>query len=111
MELPRRTTAPRANDAGPDPRAARPAAAEPQTVGGRFDRGLRRVNREQTSLLSWLAESDTAGVLRTTAEIDLRDQPTIDVDAAATVTDEVGLRDGIEVTDGLGLPVDSAFPR
>ncbi len=67
-------------------------------MGGRFDRGLRRITAERTSLLSWLAESDQAGVLRTEDEIDLRAEPVIDVrpdDAPAT-----------EAVDGAGQPGD-----
>jgi hypothetical protein len=52
-------------------------------VGGRFDRGLRRISAERTSLLSWLAESDQAEVLRTEGEIDLRDKSVVDVRARA----------------------------
>ena len=108
MELPRRTTAPRANEGGPEPRAARTAAVEPQTVGGRFDRGLRRLTREQTSLLSWLAESDTAGVLRTSSDLDLRDETVIDVrDGVATGP----TADAVDVTDAVEQPAGSAFPR
>ena len=79
-ELPRRTAAPpRANGNDPDPRVDRPAASAPPTVGGRFDRGLRRVTAERTQLLSWLAESDQAEGLRAETEIDLRREPVIDV--------------------------------
>jgi hypothetical protein len=60
---------------------------------------LRRVNREQTSLLNWLAESDTAGVLRDSGDVDLRDEAVIDVRADADVSDEAG------------QPVDSSLPR
>jgi len=58
------------------------AAAGATSLGGRFERGLRRTVREQTSMLSWLAESDETEALRTwrrPVEIDLRDQPVIDV--------------------------------
>ena len=37
------------------------------------------MTREQTSLLSWLAESNQAEVLRRPAPIDLRDEAVIDV--------------------------------
>ena len=49
----------------------------PQVIGGRFDRGLRRLEREQTSLLSWLAESDTTEVLRTDSKVDLREDEVV----------------------------------
>jgi hypothetical protein len=54
-------------------------ADAPAIVGGRFDRGLRRVTREQTSLLSWLAESDQTEVLRGEPGIDLRDDVVVDL--------------------------------
>jgi hypothetical protein len=112
VELPRRTTAPRASEAGPEPRAERTAAAEPQTVGGRFDRGLRRVTREQTSLLSWLAESNTAGVLRSSPpEIDLRDDELVDVRDDASSEPVADDLDVVDVTESAEVPAGSLFQR
>jgi hypothetical protein len=88
VELPRRSAGPpQASDADPDLRVERPVAAAPQSVGGRFDRGLRRITAERTSLLSWLAESDQAEVLRAEEEIDLRAEPVIDVRPDDATTD------------------------
>jgi hypothetical protein len=58
----------------------------PQVIGGRFDRGLRRLEREQTSLLSWLAESDTTEVLRTDSKVDLREDEVVDLRAGGDDT-------------------------
>jgi len=108
VELPRRTTAPRASEVGPDNRAERTTAAAPQTVGGRFDRGLRRVTRERTQLLSWLADSDQAGVLRDAGDIDLRDVPVIDVRETTAVSES----QATESSEPTEVPADgSLFQR
>jgi hypothetical protein len=98
VELPRRSTGPqRAISTDPDLRVERPAAAAPQSVGGRFDRGLRRITAERTQLLSWLVESDQAVGLRTDEEIDLRADPVIDVrsDGAPQSEEPVDVVDGV----------------
>jgi hypothetical protein len=87
VELPQRkrsTDADAPASGTPEPRAA----ATPSTsLGGRFERGLRRTAREQTSMLSWLAESDDTEALRgassaaegaPTPEIDLRETPSVE---------------------------------
>ena len=108
VELPRRDAAPpRANDTGPEAPTERTVAAAPQSVGGRFDRGLRRLTREQTSLLSWLAESDQAESLRT-ADVDLRDDVVID----ARHDDAEPVEPGPDVVNGRAeVPSGSLFQR
>ncbi len=103
MELPKREVPPgrAAGEDGAGPGRPRTPGKRPEGVDGRFDRELRRASREQTSLLSWLAEADETSPLR-----DDDDEADPEADPAIDLRRELSLDELIELvpdeSDGLG---------
>ncbi len=108
VELPQRTSVHARADRDHRVEPERSPGSIPAGVGGRFDRELRRAAREQTSLLSWLAESDHTSPLRdAVAPSDDPPAPEIDLRPAGSID----LRGELSLDELIELAGDDSAPR